>query len=546
MTHASRRRTAHATLRCAAIALAITLCAQGAGAQAPNIALHDLDFYIHVDTLGGDPLSSFETRVDEALADARFILQGRQGPVDAPCCTEIIRTGSVQTFGTTGDGYDSIHFTNDEAFLETVAAGRDAVFVVDLLVACGGNLDGTAIGCAETPGSIQVVTTGALDRDLFGATVAHERGHNAGLDHATPNACDLMLAQAGGSCLPVADCTTFQSAATSTAAATCPCLANASTPLADGAMCTEGATAGICSGGVCGDPAGEAGVAWIASALDTQSFAFEDRLRGSGLTGDWQEQSGFGGGARPTGLAYAESRSTLYAVQEDGADGELLELDPDTGAVLSAIPIPGRPGLISLAWDPGGAGSADDRLLAVDRLPPLVEGMVVVQQIEELIEIDPDDGSTSLVCQLVSNSHKTPNGTGFFPGLAYDSANDRLFGNGEGGLFEIGPPPGCALNAITPEDPLASLVHAPGALAYSESTGLTFLLGNQTGPRTLFTVVDGGPGPGAAIETPLGIEERTLGGLAVVPAPEPATGVSAMVAVAAAASLRRLRRPSSR
>jgi len=519
-------------LVCAIAAAVLVLGAETALAQAPNIELHELDFYIHVDTLGPDPIATYQAAIDDALGDAQRILQGEQGPVDSPCCSELIRNNSLTQFGTTLDGRDVIDFDNDLAALQAVAGGQPAVFIVDALSMCGGAPAMGAIGCAEAPGGISVVTLGALDRDLFGTTLAHERGHNTGLDHV-PNPCDLMRALAGGSCMPAADCTIFRNAATSTSVESCVCFADATSKRADGDACDDG-FAGICSGGVCG-PIGESASAGLVAAVDPSGGVFFDDLAsGSGLTGDWQLDAIFGGGAIPNGLAYAADRGVLYAVQVAGLDGELLEIDPSTGSVTSTTTLTGLPGLISLAYDPGGAGAADDRLLAVDRQPE--SG---VDQIEALVEIDPDDGSATQICQLLDNSNATS--FGFFSGLAFDTANDRLL------VFEIAVAPGNCPNTLIehPNDPTVFLSRNPAALGYSADAGLVYLIGNQVSLQTLFTEVDVGVSPDPAVSTTLGIDSMSVGGLAVMPVPEPSSRALAPAALLALFWLRRARRYST-
>lgn len=522
-------------------ALAAALGAGVSSAQAPSVALHELDFYVHVDTLGSDLLADYQAAIDDALIDAQLILQGEQGPADFPCCTELTQPVVVSLFGSSGDGRDVIDFGADLPALRVEAGGRDAVFVVDALSFCGGVPAASAIGCAETGGTIQVVTLGALERDLLAATIAHERGHNAGLDHTTPNECDIMQPMAGGSCLPAADCVDYRLVATRNEG-TCPCFADASSKLADGAACADGPLVGICSGGVCGDSNGEASAVLVGAVDPLGGIVFAELATGSGLTGDWQLEATLGSGAIVNGLAYAADRGVLYGVQMAGPDGELLEIDPASGSVTRTIALAGLPGLISLAYDPGGAGSADDRLLAVDR-QPLLSGPL---QIEELIEIDPDDGTVSSLCRLVTNSHQTT--LGFYPGLAYDAANDRLLGSGGGGLFEIDPAT-CLQTEIehpgTAPKETVNLVRSPGALGYSAASERVFMFGSQSGSQTLFTVIDAGAAPTPMVSTTLGVDSMTPGGLAVLPIPEPPVGLLGLSALLALAGLRRARRHST-
>lgn len=517
--------------------LAAVFGASVSSAQAPSLALHGLDFYVHVDTLafGSDLLSDYQAAIDDALIDARLILQGEQGPVDSPCCTELTRLVAVTPFGSPGDGLHMIDFGADLPALRAAAGGRDAVFIVDALSFCGGIPAASAIGCAETGGAIQVVTLGAIERDLLGATIAHERGHNAGLDHVTANDCDMMQPMAGGACLPAEDCVGYRLIATHSEG-TCPCLADAASKLADGSACVEGALDGSCSGGLCGDNSGEAAAVLVGAVDPLGGLVFDQLATGSGLTGDWQLEATLGGGAIVTGLAYAADRGVLYGVGVAGSDGELIEIDPVSGSFNRTIPLAGLPGLISLAYDPGGAGSADDRLLAVDR-QPLLSGPM---QIEELIEIDPDDGTFGSLCSLATNSHETA--LGFYSGLAYDAANDRLLGSGGGGLFEIDPVD-CAQSEIdhpgTAPKETINLARFPGALGYSAAAERVFMFGNQSGSRTLFTVTDAGAVPAPQVSSTLGVDSMTPGGLAAMPIPEPPAGLLGLSALLTLTGLRR-------
>ena len=120
-----------------AFALALlALTARGASAQAPSIELHEIAFYIHIDTLGADSLATYQAAIDDALVDAQLILQGEQGLVDFPCCTEIVRAGSLATFGETLDGFDVIDFEADVVTLRAITGGQPSRTSEGTMPAC--------------------------------------------------------------------------------------------------------------------------------------------------------------------------------------------------------------------------------------------------------------------------------------------------------------------------------------------------------------------------------------------------------------------------
>ena len=529
----------------AGLVLAALLVAPGSAAQSPSLELHELDFYLHAGALDGQPLAFYQAALDDALEDARLILRGTQGPVDSPCCTQIVPRAALTLYGDPADGGDLVDFDADLATLRTIAGGTPAVFLVTGLTTCGGEPAPTAVGCAETPscssapGTVSVVTLEALALDLLGAAIAHERGHNACLSHTTVEPCDLMNPTLGGACLAASECTRYRDAST-TASGTCSCQLEPASSQPDGTACDGGSFTGICSGAVCGPVGGEASAQLFAAIDPESSFdpaftpQYDELIAGSGLTGGWAPRAAFPAGVTPTGLAAAPDRGVLYGVQSAGGDGELLELDPETGTVDRTTPLPGLGGLISLAYDPGGPGAADDRLIAVERREPTT---APAEQLEVLVSIDPDDGSQETLCNLVSNSQDTR--FGFFPGLAYDVSRNRLVGAGGGGVFEIDPTDCSRSEIVQPGGTRGGdIVRIPAALGYSAEATRVFLIGNQSGPRTLFTVIDQSVEP-AAVTTALGLEGFTPGALAAVP--EPGAGPLGAFALLALAALRRRR-----
>lgn len=532
----------------AALAIFAALAASlAASAQVPSKALHELGFFVHQDLVDTNGLPYYQAAIDRALDDARLMLQGDNGPADAPCCAEITAAASVAAFGSNGDGFDTLNFDTQAGALAAIASGQPAVFIVDTISLCGGGAG--AVGCATTPSCasatalVSAIATGAFDLDILAQTIAHERGHNACLVHVGGSSCRLMQASAGGACLTTTECATLRSRASSTGE-TCACHASTTTAAADATACSDSLATGICAGGVCGDVGSSASVGLVAAADPSGSLfgaavgsaVTNDLVRADGLAASWSTPAVFGAGnIRPTGLEYAPERGVLYAVWPSSlTNAELLEIDPASGAVLRTTVLTGRAGLISLAWDPGGAGTADDMLFAVERL---------ANGEEWLRTIDPDTGSVTnnaTSCLLVTNSDQTDNG--FFQGLAYDAVNDQLLGAGIGGLIEVTPQTGgiCPILVIDHPAPGTTFSRDAASLAWSSASGLFYMVGNQTASRTLLDVIEGGAAP-VPIGASIGIDELTAGGLAAMPVPEPGPATLGVVALAATVALRRRR-----
>jgi hypothetical protein len=156
-----------------------------------------------------------DARLDTILAD--FSL--RQGKADfaedVACCAGLARSGSAKTFGSAGDGLDSI---DDNT--ELVAVLNDNVSrvkVVRLINYCGGN--GTnIIGCAWVGGNgMALVRYGNVGNE--GALWGHEYGHNVGLSHNTDNRYVMYGCLCGNNYgLTQAECDKFHSPNAGTAA----------------------------------------------------------------------------------------------------------------------------------------------------------------------------------------------------------------------------------------------------------------------------------------------------------------------------------------
>ncbi|HET9298767.1 MAG TPA: MopE-related protein [Candidatus Polarisedimenticolaceae bacterium] len=129
----------------------------------------------HVDA----PNKVTSAQVDSIAARASDVAQTADFPDDVACCTIFVRGGTVGTFGTAGDGHDTIDSDTELQTVLNVSTGR--VKVVRVINSCGG--PGTnIIGCSYTPGfGMAVVRVSANEGILW----LHEYGHNAGLDHVS-------------------------------------------------------------------------------------------------------------------------------------------------------------------------------------------------------------------------------------------------------------------------------------------------------------------------------------------------------------------------
>lgn len=517
-------------------------------AQADDVEVHELDFYVHQNLIDVNGLAYYQQVIDDAVATAKVLLQGEQGPADSACCAEIASV-SVQAFdgtdiGGVEDDLDILDFDGDLSDMESIAGGSPAVFLVTSIAMCGGST--TAVGCADTPscGSsprrISAMSNVAVLQELTGAVLAHERGHNACLAHVSGDSCNLMRAIAGGGCMSPTECTRIRQASQSTGAA-CACHATSSNAAPDATACTEGPISGVCSGGLCGELGSDASARLLLSAAPgssqfgsgVASSLYDDWVIGSGVSGDWRDEANFSSPLRPTGLAFSESRGTLYGVAPEGlSDGVLVEMAAVDAEVRKSTTLGGYPGLIALAFDPGASpAESDDRLLAVDRHSSGAELH------ETLRAIDPDTGAVTTVCTLATNSDVPING--YFQGLAYDAANDQLFAAGPAGLFEIAlTTPNCGSTEVNHpgEGSGASLARDAATLSWSAETGQLYMVGNQSGATTLYDVIDS-----TTLEIPatLGIDVMTAGGLAVPEASANAQSLAVLLGLALLAGWRR-------
>ena len=512
----TRRRAA---LACLASALVVT----GARAAPPSAALHQLEWLVHVDLIdadGGRDLAFYEAMIDQTMLEASLLLEGNQGPADTPCCTRLERAVSVATFGSSDDGLDVVDSQGDLAAIGALSLPGSQAFLVDSMTFCGGPAP-ASVGCApappcdgnpnDDPNLWFIITLEAFDDNNAVQTLAHERGHNACLVHVDDEECQLMRSGSGGGCLDATECTNYRAARNATGGS-CACHDDTvGSILADGSACSEIAQ-GLCSGGVCGDPAGP-GSAWLVAAAGPGFGEGEDTdiaLRISGLTGGWSELGVFGmSGEVVEGLAYATDSGILYGVVPSGDEDSLVTIDPGTGVITATVGTlsNGDKELIALAYDPGATSApGDDLLLALE-----TDGTF-----EDLVTIDPEAPNTATFVGALASG--AANG---FRGLAYDSAEEKLYTSSPfpDGIYEIDRSTCPFFCGLVRQDGLG-LVRFDSGLAYSADTGMLHLVGSQLGlaplgPRTLYDVVD--PTTFVTTAATIQVDPFTTGGLAALP-----------------------------
>ncbi len=513
------------------VAVSIAMGPGSARAQ-PATSFHDLKWFVHVDLITAQrPLGFYQSLIADSTLEAGDLLQGSQGPFDDACCVALDDV-SVETFGTPGDGLDVIDNAGERDALSSIGLPGRRAFIVERLNFCSG--PGNPVGCADTPACAAspadlklIVAMQAYDEfDSFSNTLAHELGHNTCLVHVSNNTCQLMAAVSGGGCVSSSECSEYVEERTSVGGS-CGCYVDANTLAADGTACTEFA-GGICSGGLCGDPASEASTSLFAAAGTASAMGDppDNPLRMGALAGNWSDLGTFSSSREPTGLAYAAERGALYGVAASGGTNELFTIDPSTGAttlVGNVTGIDAGEPLVALAWDPGAAGEGDDRFFALD---------LAANDFNDLYAIDPDTAAGLKLGSFFTT------GTGGFSGLAYDPVTTTLFAAASfgNGLFEVGLvcTPGCPLTEIT--DPRLSVNKFEPALAYSAQSSSIHHIGRQGvgTPRTEYDSYDAGDlsaGTITKLTARRGLDGFSTGGLAALPVPEPGAGALLLAAL---------------
>ncbi len=514
----------------------------------PEVDLHDLTWFVHVDLIdpgAGEDLAYWTNVIEESVERGNRLLVGRNGPADNACCTKLANSVSVTTFGSTGDGLDVIDSLADQNAIAGTGGAGSRAFLVDSLTYCNGSSP-TAIGCAVLPGCDgngnddpnlwMYVTVEAFDDGTLASVIAHERGHNACLQHVATPKCALMQATVFtpglGGCLTATECTRMRDARTEASSGElCPCLDLAGDPLTDGAKCDD--AGGICSGGCCGSITGDAGVHLLASADPGDAgLAPEDMLRLSAYTGDWTNLGQISGTADDVrALAYSTDADVVYGIVPTVGDDRVITIDPATGLSTATIGqiANGTDEFVSLAYDPGATSSpADDRLIGLE---------VSTGDTGELRAIDPASPNTA---SLLGGLGWTP--ASAFSSLAYDPTLDKLlFATpfGPNGLWELdlgSCPPSCSPSQL----PGDGAFWTGASMTWSPESGMAYVVGTAfsgAGTRTFYNVID--PATGSTMET-LSLDRFTPAGLASVP--EPGLALGLLIGTGLLGALGRVRR----
>ena len=493
--------------RCLCVAIIAAGALSAIAQAAPTESVHSLDWYVHEDLIeAGRDLDYFQQLIEDRIAEAEIMVQGHQGPVDTPCCVAFDAV-SVTTFS--GDGLDVIN-TEDEIL--DVLGRPDGGYLVQSVWYCD-SFSTSIIGCAVTDGDTFVVSLDAEDDDILPLVIAHERGHNSDLDHVGADYCDLMAEARGGGCLAVSECESFIAKADSSGG-TCSCLGDSvgDPPVADATACSDVFGSGLCSGGVCGETTGPAGTRLLAAAGSENPSTAEtdDALHQSPLAGGWETLGAIGAGVEATGLAYDPSRDVVFAIAPQTAgNDQLVTLDPATGVKTGTVATLSYQGLTALAYDPDG-----DRLFAIYADAEIFGNPWNCGSdpvcVSTLLEIDPDDGSTTVYGEL--NALIVG---GAVQGLAWDSNAGVLYGSTAAGLFTIGL--SCSSGACSDTSQVDNAYRKPSSLTYDPETDTLYRQGTMSS-RTELDSIDPASGD---VEPLIGVDGFTAGGLAVIPVPEP-------------------------
>ena len=576
--------------------LLVVLGALAANASPPAKSIHELDWYVHPDLRDPDgswrEIGYWRALIEKATVEANDLLQGKNGPGDLPCCTALA-VGTVEYFLDPASILFDIGSSAEFNSLRVIGTpGRSRAYFVDSITSCSSG-QALAIGCAERPDcgpaatSPDVILAVTLDAheefDRLANTLAHERGHNACLEHVSfvdASDCQLMTPASGGACLDdlaTLQCDRFRAAANAAAEGSCECHDSVGVAEADATACTlETAPEGLCSGGLCGETGSDASVTLVAAAgtAAAQGDTTDEWIALSGVTGGWSASTPFGSGFEVRGFAYSPGRNIVYGIAPEPLlsrtppgdrvpPGEnpdwtttntLLELDPTTGAVSVVGTIDSYDEMVALAFDPGPtAGPEDDRLLAlaIEWNQARDNSQTVSPELEDfycrrLVEIDPDDASTVPGPDLDQDGNGEPprvlsqcsyNLDEGMQGLAYDTARSMLYVASRSSsmqLREIELPCGTMCTVGTTIATPDTLYRRSPSLAYSQTSDRLHHVGwrdfGEAGTRLYFDSFDAASVAAAASASvptlfdrapTLTIEGFSAGGLAAIPSPFP-------------------------
>ncbi len=166
---------------------------------------HGLDYANHVELT--NPMSN--STLDELLDRASLAAATADFSTDVSCCVSFSRSGSLQTYGVTGDGLDVIDTAEErDAVLGNPVA---RVKVARMIRFCSGPAapNSNILGCASTPGNTMIlVRAGSLIEHLVWW---HEYGHNIGLVHVSDpdNIMNATLSIGGNEGLEQGQCDVF-------------------------------------------------------------------------------------------------------------------------------------------------------------------------------------------------------------------------------------------------------------------------------------------------------------------------------------------------
>ena len=139
--------------------------------------MHDngIDYANHVDL--SNPMS--DNRLDTVLEEASLRAGRSDYDGDVGCCITVSRLGNAQTFGSPGDGLNTIDSSSElNAVLGNSITRAKVVRAINYCGGPGFNI----IGCAYTPGDgLAVVRMSDLGSEAV--LWIHEYGHNTGLGH---------------------------------------------------------------------------------------------------------------------------------------------------------------------------------------------------------------------------------------------------------------------------------------------------------------------------------------------------------------------------